>query len=75
MSELHIYTDDEEFIIAASPDDAHAVMREMGCHDVTNFHQYPDDKPFTFHDTETTTKPAKEWAAERGRGWFACVNY
>lgn len=77
MGTLHVYTDDEEFVIAASPEDAVAVMREAnGVADVANWQQMPDDKPFTYDDgLNIAKKTCGEWARERGRGYFCTANY
>lgn len=80
MSELHIYTDDYEFVIAADPADALAVLRETHNAyqiDPEDLDKWPDDKPFTLYEDESrtvgATKLPAEWAIERGRGWLAAT--
>ncbi len=75
---MHIWkVDDEEFVIAADAEDADKVMSEVGAVGEFHYEQWPDDRPFTFcsdDDAKTeVTKPAREWCAERGRGWFAAT--
>lgn len=80
---MHLYQiDSEEYVIAANPRDALAVMSELGAvpHVGEDFVAtlWPDDKPFTFcsdnDERSAVTKTAREWCAERGRGWFAMAN-
>lgn len=75
---MHVYTDDEEYVIAASSEDAAAVMQETcGPVDVTDWLQMPDDRPFTV-DLDDGNGPVKktcgEWAT-RGRGYFCTSNH
>ena len=81
--DLHVWTNDEEYVIAATPDDADAVMREVG-HVMTDeekgqFYRLPDDRPFTFcpdnDEASVVKKTCAEWCAEKGRGYFCAVNY
>jgi hypothetical protein len=80
--DLHVYTNDDEFVIAASPDDAKAVMIESGCFhesdEQPSWRQMSDAQPFTA-DLDTGDGPVKktcgEWAKERGRGYFCAANY
>jgi hypothetical protein len=78
MDELHVYTDDEEFVIATSPEDADAVMREVGATppQPAEWRQMNDAKPFTFDDgVNIARKTCGEWARARGRGYFCTANY
>lgn len=78
---LHVWTNDgDDFVIAASADDANAVMVEYGgsALDVDDWTQMLDDRPFTA-DIDDGNGPVKktcgEWAQERGRGYFCTLNY
>lgn len=77
MSGLHVYTDDEEFVIASSEADAAAVLREASnAVDVAIWFQLPDDRAFTYDDGQSIVKKTcGEWAKERGRGYFCAANY
>lgn len=76
---LHVWlVDDEEFVIAASRDDAVQVMREVKSEPAETYKYVllDDSKPFTFtEEREPVTKTCGEWAKERGRGHFASLNY
>lgn len=65
---LNVYdADGEEFVIAETPEDA-----------PTTWEQRAAESAFSYHDDgtgKTTTKACGEWAAERGRGYFASANY
>lgn len=44
----------------------------------TTWEQRAAESAFSYHDDgtgKTTTKACGEWAAERGRGYFASANY
>ncbi len=76
---LHVYTDDEEFVIAESPEDADAVVRDLKYDGpAMEWQQMPDDRPFTA-DLDNGEGPVKrtcaEWCAARGRGYFCALNY
>lgn len=83
MSDLHVWTNDEEFVIARDVDDADAVMREVGCtmtaEEKRQLYRLPDERPFTFcpdNDEATAVKKTcAEWCAEKGRGYFCAANY
>jgi hypothetical protein len=80
MADLHVWTDEEEFVIAASPEDADAVMRDMRYDGPPiAWWQMPDDRPFTYcpdNDEATAVKKTcAEWCAEKGRGYFCSANY
>lgn len=68
----------EDFVIAESPEDATAVMRECGMHlePDDEWSEYPAAKPFEFShdDGRRETKTAAEWCAQEGRGYFASGN-
>lgn len=80
MSELHVFYNDCDVVIAASPEDAGAVLAEIGC-TLDNpedypFVQWPDDKVFTVRDEHGEVEGRKtcaEWAAGNGRGYLACT--
>ena len=74
---LHVFTDDEEFVIADSPEDADAVMRDLKYDGpAMPWTQMPDERPFTFDDGQAIVKKTcGEWCAERGRGYFCAENY
>ena len=76
---MHVWTDDEEYVIAADETDARAVFREndyMYPEDA-ELRQLPDDKLFPFRENEEDAEPVRktcaEWANERGRGYFGCT--
>jgi hypothetical protein len=70
---MHVFTDGEGMVVAASEADARAVMRESGlralCPD-GEIQQLSDDYRLTISDWDRgrITKRCAEWAAERGRG-------
>lgn len=78
---LHLWTDDEEFVIAKDENDARAVLRDIMLVDAEEasgieFTMLPDEKPFTFDDgNSVTTKTAAEWCAQEGRGHLCSANY
>lgn len=73
---LHMFTDDEEWVIAKDADDAIAVMaKQYGWLDgkapeeyEVHLYQLDDDDKFTFLDVDRT---CAEWCRIHGRGWFA----
>ncbi len=78
-SDLKVFTDDEEWIVARSPEDAVAVQAELGATgiDPETFEECPPEKVFHMHDADGALIEAKtfaEWARSRGRGYLAgCV--
>lgn len=73
---MHIWTDDEEFVIASDELDARAVFAELGCvvpEDVRLI-PYQNDRPFTMtqEDGSKVTKLCIEWVREKGRGYLGC---
>ncbi len=73
---LHVWTDDEEWVVARDAQDARAVMAEIGCDldpDI-EFELCPDDQVFTIYQDEqgsdAVTKTFAEWAAGNGRGYL-----
>ena len=84
-ADLHVFTaEDEEFVIAASSEDAAAVHRECVGEDLVfcesegpvTWEQLPDDKSFTLNDEDEgrQTRTCGEWAKLRGRCYFATTN-
>lgn len=73
-NELHVFTDDEEFVIAVSAEDAVAIMRDIGADaDRIDWRQMWDDQPLIADLDDgngSVKKTCGEWAAERGRGYF-----
>lgn len=87
---LKIWTNDTEYVIAESADEAIAItceLTEIPAADYADdeWYAWPDDKPFTFRyeeDQEYRGSPKRcethtgaEWVALRGRGYFACSEY
>lgn len=73
---LHMFTDDEEWVIAKDDADAISVMAEQ-CGWIDGFVpedfemcQLDDDDKFMFCEVERTNA---EWCKIHGRGWFAAV--
>jgi hypothetical protein len=83
--ELHVYSSENEWVIAYSAEDALEVFQEECDFDAAadyDFTQWPDDKPLTITDEESgpETKLPHEWiadlaAASAGEGarghWFS----
>lgn len=78
---LHVFTDDEEYAVAESEEDARRVFEETWGFKpdwekdyIGGLSQCPDDKPFTIREAgpagENVTKTFGEWAAEKGRGYL-----
>lgn len=87
MSEtkLKVWTNGCDYVIAESVDEIGALMAE---HQGPGYVPDPneewvardDGKLFTYYpecdrDGESVTKTFVEWAAERGRGYFACSEF
>jgi hypothetical protein len=79
--QLHAYTNDEEWVIAASPEDADKVCEQLGmgatyAADTSQWVLCDPAKLFTFDDGDATeTKTLGEWITIKGRGYFASSNY
>ena len=77
-----IWTDGEDYVIAESLDEVKKILLEQG-HDedleeyIEGFETMDTELDFTFNDEEAgkVTKTVDEWIKERGRGFFASVNY
>lgn len=82
--QLHIWNNDHDWVIAATVEDAKAVLdEELGIDsDLSDFRMEPDDKSYTCSLTANgalanpgskgsrkTTKTAAEWATHFGRGY------
>lgn len=83
---LHMWTNDHEWVIAESEDDAWAVWeahigeKRADYQASMEWHKCDPTKPFTFVDVDEdppvkTTKTRAEWIAEHGRGYFASEDY
>jgi hypothetical protein len=76
---MSVFTNDEEWVIAADPADAAKVCDELGLgadYADMEWTRCDDAKPFTFHDDDASeTKTFGEWAALKGRSYFASANY
>ena len=76
-SPLHIYTNEMDYVIAESSQEAcEIMMHESGLdeEEAGEFHQYPDGADFTMHGyspDENRMKKAREWCLEHGKGYFA----
>ena len=76
MSNLHVFSDDEEFVVATDEVDARAVMQEHCGHGVwgadCEIAQEPDDRMFAIlgEDGEKVRKTFGEWASDNGRGYL-----
>lgn len=90
MADLHVFTDDADKVVAASLEDAMAVLREYGLTD-------PDPEGYEQMDDADTveiwcdangvptepdsdgsallSKTCAEWAAARGRGFLCTSEY
>lgn len=81
-NELKIWTNDSDFVIAESAEDAAAVLYEetLTPPEKTSFHACDNSRSFTFYEDGTraregVTKTFGEWAAERGRGYFCTSEF
>lgn len=81
---LHVYTDGYSWVIAASPEDASAVLEEfLGEDTEPEWVREPDGMEFTYVDNNWSdpaegtreTHTMAEWARLRGRGYLACSDY
>lgn len=74
--DLHVFSDDAEWYVAADRVDAASAWRKFTGSTVLyapDFEQLPDDKPLTItiEDEGKATKTCGEWARENGRGFLA----
>lgn len=76
--ELHVFSDDSEYVIAYDVEDVLLILSDMrvsppfdvewtACDESTSF-------TFTGDDGDGDTKTFGEWAKERGRGYFCAEN-
>jgi hypothetical protein len=86
MSDLHVFKCDAggiiDWVVAASADDATAVMAEQSGGDWDEaikpaWLQLPDDEEMriTVEDEGKVAKTCAEWARENGRGFLASTEY
>lgn len=80
-SNLYVWTDKVEWVVASSLDDVREVLRQYRGDDdiiIENFVKLPDDKAIVIGDENgalKTSKTAAEWAAENGRGFLCSTEY
>jgi hypothetical protein len=86
VPELKMWSNDAEYVIAATAERASELtILQLGADTTLDpesyapeaFSEIGPEQTFTFHhDGEhQTTKPVKEWIAERGEGWFATSEF
>lgn len=86
MSDLRMYTDNTDTVIATSAEDALLVWAEThgdGYNDehegdwALNWSQIPDDKPVTlsYPAEDAATMTAAEWCAKDGRGFWGSTEF
>ena len=77
--DLKVYTNDEEWVIAHSAEDARAVRDEQGGepYDDEEWTECSPERVFWLHDPDNGVPQAKTYAewAKRGRGYLASANY
>lgn len=79
---LHVFTaDNEEWVVAASPEDAAVVYASIGADPLEDVEwtQLPDDKPLTLFgyevdEEEKRTMTCAEWVTRLGRCYLGSVN-
>lgn len=86
---LHIYTDDEEFVIAESAEEAAEIYaKSIGYADIAEYiadvgecpwHQFPDDRRFRYHVEEGGEERVEHelpefFCKKYGKGYFASSN-
>ena len=80
-SNLYVWTDKTELVVASTIEDVREVLREHRREDdivLGDFAKLPDDKLITIVDEDgvlKTSKTAAEWAAENGRGFLCSTEY
>lgn len=80
-SNLYVWTDKTEWVVASTIEDVREVLREHRREDdivLGDFAKLPDDKLITIVDEDgvlKTSKTAAEWAAENGRGFLCSTEY
>jgi hypothetical protein len=80
---LSVWTNDCDYVVAESADDADAITKERWPGHVGNADHWSEchgDGPFTLYgsgdrSTLGVTKTFAEWAAERGRGYFCTSEF
>jgi len=81
---LHVFHNDEEWVIAEDETDAWTVWEEhtgeeRKDHDEIEWTQLADDEPLSLlvdsPADEWQTRTCAEWAAANGRGYFASVDF
>ncbi len=90
MEQLHVFSDDVDWYIARSVQDAMALQRNHGGmrevdQEPETWLQAPDDGPLSIHMDDTgnasdgnaplVTKTCAEWIAEKGRGFLCSTEY
>ena len=80
-SNLYVWSDKTDWVIAESLEDVREVLREHRCDDdiiIEDFAKLPDDNVIVIGDEDgvlKTSKTAAEWAAENGRGFLCSTEY
>ena len=86
-SDLKMWTDGEDYVIAESLDEVEKILFKLGY--ITDFDEVEKKEyieafeimnaelDFTFNDEKAgkITKTVSEWIKEMGKGFFASVNY
>lgn len=83
MSDLRVYFNDVEWVVAASPEDAERALEEHygpmydpTDADLTAWEECNPYKSFTYHaDHGDVVKTFAEWAFDNGRGFLATTEY
>lgn len=85
MGDLHVFTNDVEWYVASTLDDALAAQRENTGFDAQDqdreeWGQLDDESPLSVFMDEDCSEPAvsktcREWAAERGRGFLCSTEF
>lgn len=74
---LRMFTNDSDYVIAESAEDARSILRETVGEldeDMAAFVEVDNGTDFDFQESDgetTTTKTVGQWIAEKGRGYFA----
>jgi hypothetical protein len=81
---LHMYTNDNDYVIAASIDDARAVYigqlgdpADIERDDCLDFREDDDDRVFTLvqEDGSKKSMTCRQWCDTEGRGYFASEDW
>lgn len=81
MSDLRVYFNDVEWVVAASPEDAERALEEHygPMYDPSTPSEWEECKPdteFTFHGgDDDVVKTFAQWAKDNGRGFLATTEY